>query len=90
MMASDGQNMQELKCEKPYVGLQRGIQVIGCIRDTNYLGTHPNFMLREGTDEFVIVYYFSAIDFRTGSVVWERPLGTGFGYDSFSAMIIGP
>lgn len=36
------------------------------------------------------VYYFSAIDFRTGSVVWERQLGTGFGYDSFSAMIIGP
>jgi len=36
------------------------------------------------------VYYFSAIDFRTGSVVWERLLGTGFGYDNFSAVIIGP
>ena len=36
------------------------------------------------------VYYFSAIDFRTGSVVWERLLGTGFAYDSFSAVIIGP
>jgi hypothetical protein len=56
MMASDGQYIRELKCEKPYVGLQRGIQVLGCTRDTNYLGTYPNFRLREGTDEFVIVY----------------------------------
>ena len=36
------------------------------------------------------VYYFSAIDFRTGGVVWERLLGTGFGYDSFSEVMIGP
>ena len=36
------------------------------------------------------VYYFSAIDFRTGEVVWERLLGTGFGYDSFSEVMIGP
>lgn len=36
------------------------------------------------------VYYFSAIDFRTGKVVWERLLGTGFGYDSFSEVMIGP
>ena len=47
---------RELIVEKPYVGLQRGIQVIGATRDTNYLGTYPNFMLREGVDEFVIVY----------------------------------
>lgn len=47
---------RELKVEKPYVGLQRGIQVIGSSRDTNYLGTYPNFMLRENVDEFVIVY----------------------------------
>jgi len=47
---------RELILEKPYVGLQRGIQVIGATRDTNYLGTYPNFMLREGVDEFVIVY----------------------------------
>ena len=47
-MASDGQNMQQLKCEKPYVGLQRGIQVIGCIRDTNYLGTHPELHAARG------------------------------------------
>jgi hypothetical protein len=49
-------DQRELKVEKPYVGLQRGIQVIGSTRDTNYLGTYPNFMLREGVDEFVIVY----------------------------------
>jgi hypothetical protein len=42
--------------EKPYVGLQRDYQVIGGTRDTNYLATYPNFMLRDGTDEFVIVY----------------------------------
>ncbi len=36
------------------------------------------------------VYYFSAIDFRTGKVVWERQLGTGFDYDSFSLVLIGP
>ena len=36
------------------------------------------------------VYYFSAIDFQTGEVVWERLLGTGFGYDSFSGVMIGP
>ena len=42
--------------EKPYVGLQRGLDVLGATRDTNYFATYPNFMLREGTDEFVIVY----------------------------------
>ena len=36
------------------------------------------------------VYYFSAIDFRTGKVVWERQLGTGFDYDSFTLVLIGP
>jgi hypothetical protein len=56
LVASDGQNMREMRCEKPYVGLQRGVQVLGCTRDTNYLGTYPNFMLREGQDEFVIAY----------------------------------
>ena len=34
--------------EKPYVGLQRDYQVIGGARDTNYLATYPNFMLRDG------------------------------------------
>ena len=47
---------RELNCEKPYVGLQRRIQPIGCTRDTNYLATYPNFRLRDGKDEFVIVY----------------------------------
>jgi hypothetical protein len=47
---------RELIAEKPYVGLQRGIQLIGATRDTNYLGTFPNFRLRDGVDEFVIVY----------------------------------
>ena len=45
-----------LIAEKPYVGLQRGIQLLGATRDTNYLGTYPNFMLREGNGEFVIAY----------------------------------
>lgn len=42
--------------EKPYVGLQRGLDVLGATRDTNYFATYPNFMLREDTEEFVIVY----------------------------------
>ena len=42
--------------EKPYVGLQRGLDVLAATRDTNYLATYPNFVLREGIDEFVIVY----------------------------------
>jgi hypothetical protein len=42
--------------EKPYVGLQRHLDVLGATRDTNYLATYPYFMLREGEDEFVIVY----------------------------------
>ena len=42
--------------EKPYVGLQHCIQVIWGTRDTNYLATYPNFRLRDGVDEFVIVY----------------------------------
>jgi hypothetical protein len=47
---------QELISEKPYVGLQRGILVAGATRDTNYLASYPNFMLREDENEFVIVY----------------------------------
>jgi hypothetical protein len=47
---------REMIVEKPYVGLQRGIQVIGATRDTNYLATYPNFELRSGVDEFVLVY----------------------------------
>jgi len=50
------ENNREVAIEKPYVGLQRGIQVLGTGRDTNYLATYPNFMLREGTDEYVIAY----------------------------------
>ena len=46
----------ELVGEKPYVGLQRGVQVLGATRDTNYLASNPNFMLRDGMNEFVIVY----------------------------------
>ena len=42
--------------ENPFVAAQRGYQIIGGTRDTNYLATYPNFMLREGEDEFVIVY----------------------------------
>ena len=47
---------REMILEKPWVGLQRGIQVIGATRDTNYLATYPNFKLREDPGEFVIVY----------------------------------
>jgi hypothetical protein len=36
------------------------------------------------------VYYFTAIDFRTGEVVWEKLLGTGFNYDGFENVLIGP
>jgi len=47
---------REIMGEKPYVGLQRGLFLMGATRDTNYLATYPNFKLRNGTDEFVIVY----------------------------------
>jgi hypothetical protein len=47
---------REMILEDPYVAQQRGYQIIGATRDTNYLATYPNFMLREGEDEFVIVY----------------------------------
>ena len=36
------------------------------------------------------VYYFTAIDFRTGEVIWERQLGTGFNFDGFQVDLIGP
>ena len=52
-MPRDG---REVVAEKPYVGLQRDIQVLGVTRDTNYLATYPTFMLRENVNEFVIVY----------------------------------
>ncbi len=41
---------RELITENPYVGLQRGYQVVGATRDTNYLATSPNFTL--GCDEY--------------------------------------
>jgi len=47
---------REVMLEKPYVGLQRGLFLMGATRDTNYLATYPNFRLRQGYDEFVIVY----------------------------------
>ena len=47
---------REIMLEKPYVGLQRGLFLMGGSRDTNYLATYPNFKLRTGEDEFVIVY----------------------------------
>jgi hypothetical protein len=37
------------------------------------------------------VYYWTAIDWRTGEVVWQKMAGTGFGYDSwYPALLIGP
>jgi hypothetical protein len=41
--------------EKPYVGLQRQVAVLGATRDTNYIGTYPNFVLND-TNDFVIAY----------------------------------
>ena len=46
----------EALCEKAFVGLQRGIDVFGASRDTVVLTSDPWFRLREGQDEFVIVY----------------------------------
>jgi hypothetical protein len=46
----------EAVCEKPYVGLQRARDVFGSSRDTVSLTSYPWFRLREGKDEFVIVY----------------------------------
>jgi hypothetical protein len=46
----------EVICEKPFVGLQRGVDVWGTSRDNASLTSYPNFRLREGEDEFVIVY----------------------------------
>ena len=37
------------------------------------------------------VWYWTAIDFRTGAVVWERQAGTGNGYDGwYAGLAIGP
>ena len=75
---------RELVAEKSYVGLQRDIQVLGVTRDTNYLATYPTFMLREGEDEFVIVY--GANHQKTGKATyasvgayadWDRWFGIG-------------
>jgi hypothetical protein len=36
------------------------------------------------------VYYLSAIDFSTGKVVWKRLMGTGYNFDAFGDLLIGP
>ena len=46
----------EALAEKPFVGLQRGIDVFGASRDNTNLNSYPRFRLRDGEDEFVIVY----------------------------------
>ncbi len=39
----------------------------------------------------VYVYYWTAIDFRTGEIVWQKMAGTGDMFDSFyPGMAIGP
>jgi len=43
----------------------------------------------DNPDPGLDVYYFSAIDVRTGKVAWEQLLGTGFGFDGFALMVIG-
>jgi outer membrane protein assembly factor BamB len=39
----------------------------------------------------VDVYYFTAMDFRTGQVVWEKKVGSGFRFDHYyEALLLGP
>jgi outer membrane protein assembly factor BamB len=39
----------------------------------------------------VDVYYQSALDFRTGEVVWEVKVGSGYNFDNFyEALLLGP
>jgi hypothetical protein len=45
-----------MNAEKPYAQMQRGRFAGGATRDNNYLSTAPMFKLRNGVDEFVIVY----------------------------------
>jgi hypothetical protein len=46
----------EIITEKPYVGLQRGIDPWGISRDNANVNSYPSFRLRDEVDEFVIVY----------------------------------
>jgi hypothetical protein len=46
----------EAIAEKPYVALQRGKDAWGASRDNTNINSYPNFRLRDGVDEFVIVY----------------------------------
>jgi hypothetical protein len=46
----------EIITEKPYVALQRGIDPWGISRDNANVNSYPSFRLRDGLDEFVIVY----------------------------------
>jgi hypothetical protein len=37
------------------------------------------------------VYYLTALDFRTGEVVWEKKVGAGFAFDHYyTALLVGP
>ncbi len=36
------------------------------------------------------VYYFTAVDYRTGKVVWEKQLGNGFNYNGFENVFDRP
>jgi hypothetical protein len=39
----------------------------------------------------VDVYYLTALDFRTGKVVWEKKVGSGYKFDHFyEALLLGP
>jgi len=46
----------EAIAEKPYVALQRGRDAWGASRDNASLTSYPNFRLRDGVNEFAIVY----------------------------------
>jgi hypothetical protein len=48
------------------------------------------WVIRDGyPDPGLDHYYFSAIDFRTGEVVWKRLMGTGYNFDAFGDLLIG-
>lgn len=46
----------EAIAENPYVALQRGRDAWGASRDNANLNSYPNFRLRDGVNEFAIVY----------------------------------
>ncbi len=46
----------EVLIDKPFASLQRGVDAWGVSRDNANLNSYPSFRLRDGVDEFAIVY----------------------------------